>query len=469
MDDMDARDRYSSQVASSIQASARKAEGPTTRKVDKADRATTEQVLDPRTRAILLKLVKSGLVEEINGCVSTGKEANVYHARDAAGKNYAIKVYKTSILVFKDRDRYVRDEYRFRTGYARHNPRKMVKLWAEKEMRNLKRLRGAGISAPETFALKSHVLVMSFVGDAEGWPAPRLKDAPIDDSAQWHALYLDLIRTMWVMYHKCRLVHADLSEYNILYMDGKLTVIDVSQSVEHDHPHAMEFLRKDCMNVCEFFGKRCAPILGLRTLFELVVSDMDGIAANVRKELGGELLDQLVNSFGDDPEIYRRQLFDTYLEHLLEVASRPKTEAELAEQEVSEQVFARIFIPRTLDDIVDLDKEADRLQRGETLEYGAVTGIAETAGKSDQQNGRVVEDDDSESSDGDQEDSGAEEGEDGEETSKGGTKPTGPKRLEDKEAKKERKAAAKEERREKRKHKVPKAVKKRKEKEAQRR
>ena len=33
------------------------------------------------------------------------------------------------------------------------------------------------------------------------------------------------------------------------YHEGTLYVIDVSQSVEHDHPHALEFLRKDCTNV----------------------------------------------------------------------------------------------------------------------------------------------------------------------------------------------------------------------------
>ena len=42
---------------------------------------------------------------------------------------------QTSILVFKDRDRYVTGDHRFKT-YAKHNPRKMVKAWAEKEFRN---------------------------------------------------------------------------------------------------------------------------------------------------------------------------------------------------------------------------------------------------------------------------------------------------------------------------------------------
>ena len=56
----------------------------------------------------------------------------------------AIKVFKTSILVFKDRDKYVTGEFRFRRGYCKSNPRKMVRMWAEKEFRNLTRYRGIG-------------------------------------------------------------------------------------------------------------------------------------------------------------------------------------------------------------------------------------------------------------------------------------------------------------------------------------
>jgi RIO kinase 1 len=40
--------------------------------VDKADRATVEQALDPRTRIILFKMLNRGIFNEINGCVSTG-------------------------------------------------------------------------------------------------------------------------------------------------------------------------------------------------------------------------------------------------------------------------------------------------------------------------------------------------------------------------------------------------------------
>ena len=145
------------------------------------DRATSEQVMDPRTRLMLFKLLNSGFLSEIDGCLSTGKEANVYYgkagpkgeaavARGGTGafKEFAIKVFKTSILVFKDRDKYVSGEFRFRNGYCRSNPRKMVKTWAEKELRNYRRLHAAGIPSPEPVLLKNHILIMEFVG-ADGW------------------------------------------------------------------------------------------------------------------------------------------------------------------------------------------------------------------------------------------------------------------------------------------------------------
>lgn len=52
----------------------RKGPSATANMKDKADRATNEQVLDPRTRLILFKMIGRGVVDIVNGCVSTGKE-----------------------------------------------------------------------------------------------------------------------------------------------------------------------------------------------------------------------------------------------------------------------------------------------------------------------------------------------------------------------------------------------------------
>jgi len=102
----------------------------------------------------------------VNGrCFTDDFQANVYHALTPENTHLALKIYKTSILVFKDRDKYVTGEFRFRRGYSRHNPRKMVRLWAEKEMRNLKRLQADGIRCPEAVEVRENVLVMAFLGD----------------------------------------------------------------------------------------------------------------------------------------------------------------------------------------------------------------------------------------------------------------------------------------------------------------
>jgi RIO kinase 1 len=70
--------------------------------------------------------------------------------------------------------RYVTGDYRYMRGYCKSNPRKMVAMWAEKEMRNLARLKAAGVNCPAPLQLRAHILVMEFIG-TDGVAAPRLK------------------------------------------------------------------------------------------------------------------------------------------------------------------------------------------------------------------------------------------------------------------------------------------------------
>ena len=338
--------KLSNKAANVLIQASKKLENERLRAKDKADRATVEQVLDPRTRMILFKILNKGVICEINGCISTGKEANVYHSTNADGDERAVKVYKTSILTFKDRDRYVTGEFRFRHGYCKHNPRKMVKTWAEKEMRNLTRMYQANIPCPEPIILRSHVLVMGFIG-TDGWPAPLLKDATLSESKA-RELYLQCIQIVRNIYWKCRLVHADLSEFNMLYQADKLYVIDVSQSVEHDHPHALEFLRKDCTNVTDFFKKNGVCVMTVRELFDFVT----------------------------DPSISDDNV-DEYLERAQVIAANRGVQEETPEETVKEEVFKKAYIPRTLEQVVDFEKDAERAKKGKAEEilYSTLTGL----------------------------------------------------------------------------------------------
>lgn len=54
-------------------------------------------------------------------------------------------------------------------------------------------------------------------------------------------------------YQDCKLIHGDFSEYNLMYHRGHPYVIDVSQAVERCHPRALNFLKRDCANITQFF------------------------------------------------------------------------------------------------------------------------------------------------------------------------------------------------------------------------
>lgn len=152
--------------------------------------------------------------------------------------------------MFKDRERYVAGEYRFRNGHCKGNPRKMVKLWAEKEVRNLKRISlCSAIKCPVPHIFKNNVILMDFIGK-DGVAAPRLKDAHVES---WHDAYEQTLMAIRNMFQVSNLVHADLSEYNLLWFEDSLYVIDVSQAVELDHPMALDFLRRDCSIMIDFF------------------------------------------------------------------------------------------------------------------------------------------------------------------------------------------------------------------------
>lgn len=409
------------------------------REKDKADRATSEQVLDPRTRMLLLQMINRSIVSEIHGVVSTGKEANVYHAilypdgDESKEVHRAIKVYKTSILVFKDREKYIEGEWRFRQGFNRGSNKAMVKVWAEKEMRNLRRLYAAGIPCPEPIYLRLHVLVMGFLGDMKGYPAPRLKDVEFEEKEQgrWRELYLQCLAYVRRMYQACRLVHGDLSEYNLLFWKEKLWVIDVSQGVEYDHPHSLEFLRMDIKNVTDFFRRQGVDTLSERAVFGFVT-----IAE------GSSEMDRCVETL--------EGLFKT---------REGLSEEEKRKAEIEDEVFRQEYIPQTLEQVYDVERDAEKYGKGEgdDLIYNAL--LANKTAQPTQTKSENIDPDQGSSSEvGDALESDSDEDEDREWVEKSST-PRG-KRFQDRDEKKSHKIAVKEEKREKRKTKMPKHIKK---------
>lgn len=220
----------------------------------KESQATAEMGLDEQTRLILFKMINNGMLEDINGIISTGKESVVLHANGdqsfpdlVVPKECAIKVFKTTLNEFKTRDKYIEADYRFKDRFSKQNPRKIVHMWAEKEMHNMMRMQKIGLNCPDMVCLKKHILVMSFIG-RDNKPAPKLRDVILKPE-KWESVYNEIVDAMHKMYNVGHLVHADLSEYNILWWENKCWFIDVSQSVQPDHPSGLNFLLRDCRNI----------------------------------------------------------------------------------------------------------------------------------------------------------------------------------------------------------------------------
>jgi RIO kinase 1 len=132
---------------------------------------------------------------------------------------------------------------------SRHN---LVYIWCKKEFRNLSKAASLGISVPKPFVSMKNVLVMELIGE-DGNPAPLIRETEVDN---WQNCYDTIINYVKKMY-KGGLVHADLSEFNVLYFKKRPVIIDMAQAVLLEHPRAMEFLKKDVMHLNNFFKSKC--------------------------------------------------------------------------------------------------------------------------------------------------------------------------------------------------------------------
>ena len=222
-----------------------------------ANRKTEGEVFDRQTLMVLHKFLTHGVLRSLDFPVSTGKEANVFRGTTPGGGLVAVKIFRVNTSTFKHVLQYIQGDERFEgvTG----DKRSLVHAWTQKEFRNLVRMAEAGVPVPEPLKALQNVLVMEYLGVKEG-PWPSLKEARVDDYGRlWEQLADDYVKT----YNEAELVHADLSEYNVLLEgaggpDGetRARMIDVGQAVLKNHPMAHEFLARDLKNLTAFFRRK---------------------------------------------------------------------------------------------------------------------------------------------------------------------------------------------------------------------
>ncbi len=222
---------------------------------DGEERKIYAEVLDGRTLKTLYKLSAKGYITALGGVVSTGKEANVFYADgvfDGREVAMAVKIYRIETSEFDKMDEYLYGDERF--DMRRISPKEKVFIWTEKEFRNLERAKGAGVSVPQPFAYMKNVLLMEFIGEDE-LPAPTLVEIGKGlRELDVEGIFNDVVKNLKKLYQKAELVHADLSEYNIMYFDG-VWFIDMGQAVTLRHPMSESYLERDVRNILRFFAK----------------------------------------------------------------------------------------------------------------------------------------------------------------------------------------------------------------------
>jgi len=219
-------------------------------KKDSSFLKTEENVFDVPTLKLLYTLSNKGFIQELGGSISTGKEANVFYATGTEGE-IAVKIYRISSSTFKAMDPYILKDPRF--THIRHSRKDIIFAWTQKEFQNLLRIQKAYIRSPRPIACNRNILLMEFMGK-DGISYPPLKETKLEEP---RIIYDQIIESMRRMYVRASLVHADLSEYNIL-MDtenAEAIIIDVGQAVTLNHPNARDFLLRDIENIKRFFKK----------------------------------------------------------------------------------------------------------------------------------------------------------------------------------------------------------------------
>ncbi|WP_440060186.1 serine protein kinase RIO [Thermogladius sp. 4427co] len=224
------------------------------REKDKDLFETVEEVFDTRTVLNVVELMRRKVIKRLAGTISAGKESRIYLGYTYDDKPVAVKIYLTSSAEFKKGIlKYIAGDPRFE-GFSPRNTRELIYAWARKEFRNLTRMYEAGVRVPKPLGLYNNVLVMEFIGE-DRHRYPLLVEAYEElEPEELEIVYNKILEEIEKIVCKARLVHGDLSEYNIMVTpDLDVVIIDVSQAVDVNHPNALDLLKRDLERIEEFF------------------------------------------------------------------------------------------------------------------------------------------------------------------------------------------------------------------------
>lgn len=210
----------------------------------------------------------AGAVDTELGILKTGKEGDVFLLERATQERSSLltaKRYRSrDHLQFSRSQAYSdgRSARRSRDNRAISNKsaygRDIAALqWANAEWTYLLRCYEAGIPVPYPVQIDGTEILMEFIADPDNSlaAAPRLQQLARFDP-RLPALW-DQLTDALEKFAGLGIAHGDLSAYNLLVSGERLVVIDVPQCVDlAGNPQGMDFLHRDCVNLCEWFDSK---------------------------------------------------------------------------------------------------------------------------------------------------------------------------------------------------------------------
>lgn len=215
---------------------------------------------------------RDNLITDLTRLVKGGKEANVYCclANPETGVDLiAAKLYRPRML------RHLRNDAMYKEGRlvldgdgkelrGGREARALMKKtrfgkhlgfmnWIMHEFAVQRELYADGLDVPLPIAQRGNTILMAYLGDEWG-PAPTLSEIKIEplEAQPLFRRVMDNVSLMLAHHY----VHADLSAYNILYWEGRITIIDFPQMVDaRKNQNVLALLERDVRKVCEYFNR----------------------------------------------------------------------------------------------------------------------------------------------------------------------------------------------------------------------
>ncbi|MDP2772013.1 MAG: RIO1 family regulatory kinase/ATPase [Nocardioides sp.] len=213
-------------------------------------------------------VTSQGAVDTDLGVLKTGKEADVFllersdprepeRAVVMAAKRYRGEEHRTfhraSTYTEGRKTRNTRDARALAKKTA-HGRAVAAGQWAWAEWEALVRFHGLGLPVPYPVQIDGTEILMEWV-TVDGETAPRLAQTR-PERALLESYYVQLTEVLTVLVQH-GVVHGDLSPYNILAAGERLVIIDLPQVVDLvGNPAGMDFLLRDCANICSWFRAR---------------------------------------------------------------------------------------------------------------------------------------------------------------------------------------------------------------------